>query len=130
MRLQLICAALRQRSPALSCCRPVPLSSTNRELGLVRDPKPGYCTREYEPVCARRYGERRTFANACLASRAGYQIIRRGECRNEGGGSDQPRFCTREYRPVCARQNGVFRTFGNACEADAADWRVVGNGEC
>jgi hypothetical protein len=95
-------------------------------------PGPGYCTREYEPVCARRYGERRTFANSCLADRAGYQIVRRGECRSEsgGGGGDEPRFCTREYRPVCAQRRGNYRTFGNACEADAAGWRVVGNGEC
>jgi hypothetical protein len=90
---------------------------------------PGYCTGEYQPVCARRYGERRTFANACLADRAGYDIIRRGECRGEGG-VEQPRICTREYRPVCAQRRGSYRTFGNACEADAAGWRVVGNGEC
>ena len=94
-------------------------------------PGPGFCTREYDPVCARRQGERRTFSNACLADRAGFQIIRRGECRREGGGGgDEPRFCTREYRPVCARRDGRFRTFGNACEADAAGWRVVSNGEC
>jgi hypothetical protein len=95
-------------------------------------PGPGYCSREYQPVCARRYGERRTFANACLADRAGYDIIRRGECRGDDGdgGGDEPRFCTKEYRPVCARRDGRLRTFGNACEADAAGWRVVGNGEC
>lgn len=96
-------------------------------------PGPGYCSREYEPVCARLYGERRTFSNACLADRAGYQVMRRGECRRDGGGGnggDEPRFCTREYRPVCARRDGRLRTFGNACEADAAGWRVVGNGEC
>ena len=94
-------------------------------------PGSGYCTREYEPVCARRHGERRTFSNACLADRAGYRVIRRGECRRGGGGGgDEPRFCTREYRPVCARRDGRLRTFGNACEADAAGWRVVGNGEC
>ena len=94
-------------------------------------PGPGFCTREYEPVCARRHGERRTFSNACLADRAGYRVIHRGECRRGGGGSgDEPRFCTREYRPVCARRDGRLRTFGNACEADAAGWRVVGNGEC
>ena len=94
-------------------------------------PGPGFCTREYEPVCARRHGERRTFSNACLADRAGYRVIHRGECRRGGGGGgDEPRFCTREYRPVCARRDGRLRTFGNACEADAAGWRVVGNGEC
>ena len=90
---------------------------------------PSYCTQEYDPVCARRSGERRTFANACLADRAGHDVIHRGECRQQGGG-DQPRFCTKEYRPVCARLSGDYRTFGNSCEADAAGWRVVGNGRC
>ena len=94
-------------------------------------PGPGICTREYEPVCARRHDEQRTFSNACLADRARYRVIHRGECRRGGGGGgDEPRFCTREYRPVCARRDGRLRTFGNACEADAAGWRVVGNGEC
>jgi hypothetical protein len=94
-------------------------------------PEPGACTREYNPVCARRGDERRTFANACVAERAGYRSIRPGECRRGGGGGgEEPRFCTREYRPVCARRNGDFRTFGNSCEADAAGWRIVGNGEC
>jgi len=93
-------------------------------------PGPAYCTREYQPVCGQRYGERRTFSNACLADRAGYNVVRRGECRNENTGPSEPRFCTREYRPVCAQRRGQLRTFGNACEADSAGWRVVGNGEC
>lgn len=96
-------------------------------------PGPRACTREYNPVCARRGGERRTFSNGCLADRAGYDVIRQGECRGDGGGgggNDEPRFCTREYRPVCARRNGALRTFGNECEADAAGWRTVQNGPC
>lgn len=100
------------------------------EEGPRPGPGPSFCTREYQPVCARRHGERRTFANACLADRAGHQIIHRGECRREGGGGDQPRFCTMEYRPVCARRQGERRTFGNACQADAAGWRVIRNGRC
>lgn len=101
---------------------------------VVEDPGPrppvgpAYCPAIYAPVCGVRFGERRTFSNACMADRAGYDIIRRGECRREG--SDEPRFCTRDYRPVCARRDGRYRTFGNACEADAAGWRVVGRGEC
>ena len=95
-------------------------------------PGPQYCTREYNPVCARRGGERRTFSNGCLADQAGYDVIRQGECRGDGGGggNDGPRMCTQEYRPVCARQNGALRTFGNECEADAAGARVVQNGPC
>jgi hypothetical protein len=100
------------------------------EQGPGPGPGPGYCTREYQPVCARRSGDRQTFANACLADRAGYRFVHRGECRRGDGGGGEQRFCTREYRPVCARRDGRFRTFGNACEADAAGWRIVGRGEC
>lgn len=96
-----------------------------------RPPRPGpqFCTRQYDPVCARRGGDRQTFANACLAERAGYHIIREGECRGGGGGGEQT-FCTREYRPVCARRHGELRTFPNECEARAADYRVVDDGPC
>ena len=91
-------------------------------------PGPSFCTREFQPVCAIRGGERRTFANGCFADRAGFNIIRRGECG--GGMSEGPRFCTREYNPVCGRRGGTLRTFGNLCEAEAAGWRVIDRGEC
>lgn len=89
----------------------------------------GFCTREYQPVCARRHGEERTFANPCLADRAGHRIIHRGECRR-GSNNGGQRACTMEYRPVCATRRGNFRTFGNACQADANGWRVVRNRPC
>ncbi|MER9630166.1 Kazal-type serine protease inhibitor [Mesorhizobium sp. M0296] len=97
-----------------------------------RPPRPGpqFCTRQYDPVCARRGGDRQTFANACLAERAGYRIIREGECGGGGGGGEEQTFCTREYRPVCARRHGELRTFPNECEARAADYRVVDDGPC
>lgn len=92
---------------------------------------PRYCTREYQPVCARRGEERRTFSNACQADVSGYRVIRYGECRR-GGGDDRDReSCTREYRPVCAvNELGAVRDFPNACEARAARFRVVGQGQC
>jgi len=101
-------------------------------------PRPEFCTREYDPVCGERRSDRQTFANACEADRAGYRIVRRGECRRggndggwgQGGGRDEPRVCTREYRPVCGQRGGSIRTFGNACEADAAGYRVVDNRPC
>ena len=92
-------------------------------------PEPEFCTRQYEPVCARRGGDRQTFANGCLADRAGYRIVRDGPCRGGGGGEEQT-FCTREYAPVCARRHGEMRSFPNACEARAADYRIVGDGPC
>ncbi|TIV95153.1 MAG: peptidase [Mesorhizobium sp.] len=91
-------------------------------------PHPQLCTMQYEPVCARRGGDRQTFANACQAERAGYRIVRDGPCRNGGGGEQT--FCTREYAPVCARRHGEVRTFPNACEARAADYRIIGDGPC
>ncbi len=94
----------------------------------IPGPGPQYCSREYNPVCARAAGDRRTFANACLADQAGYDIIRRGECRQDR--VEQTRFCTREYRPVCARRQGQYRTFGNECEADASGFRIVSDGPC
>ena len=93
-------------------------------------PGPGFCSREFRPVCAGRFGEQRTFTNSCLADRAGWRIIHRGECRRDGGGNDGPRVCTMDYQPVCATRRGNFRTFSNACGADAAGWRVVRRGEC
>lgn len=94
-------------------------------------PEPQFCSRQYEPVCARRGGDRQTFANACLADRAGYRIVRDGPCRDDGdggGGGGEQTFCTREY--ACARRHGEMRTFPNACEARAADYRVVDDGPC
>jgi hypothetical protein len=93
-------------------------------------PEPTFCTREYEPVCARRGPDRQSFSNACLARRAGYRVVSDGLCRGGSSGDDGPTFCTREYAPVCARRGGSFRTFSNACEARAADWRVVSGGPC
>ncbi|BAB49731.1 mll2655 [Mesorhizobium japonicum MAFF 303099] len=92
-------------------------------------PEPKFCTMQYEPVCARRGGDSQTFANACLADRAGYRIVRDGPCRGGGGGEEQT-FCTREYAPVCGRRHGEMRSFPNACEARAADYRIVGDGPC
>ncbi|TPO07033.1 Kazal-type serine protease inhibitor domain-containing protein [Mesorhizobium sp. B1-1-5] len=98
-------------------------------------PHPQLCTMQYQPVCARRDGDRQTFANACLAEREGYRIVRDGPCRDGGGsggggGGGEQAFCTREYAPVCARRHGQVRTFPNACEARAADYRIVGDGPC
>lgn len=38
------------------------------------------CTREYQPVCAVRRGERRTFGNACEAEAADHRIVHGGAC--------------------------------------------------
>lgn len=133
---------------ALSGCEVVVDESGQRPRGPRPYEEPGICTREYEPVCARRGNDRQTFSNGCLADASGYRVIRDGECRRGGGGDGddrfngdgdgggrfdrprEPQYCTREYRPVCAVQRGDTRTFPNACEARAADYRVVDDGPC
>lgn len=47
------------------------------------------CQSIYQPVCASKGDERRTFANACLAVRAGFTVVAQGDC---GGGGGLPRF--------------------------------------
>lgn len=99
------------------------------EPGPGPGPGPQFCTREYDPVCARRDGERRTFSNRCVAEQAGWRVTRRGECRDDGDGGSQ-QACTMEYRPVCAQRRGNLRTFSNRCSAEAEGWRVVDQGSC
>ena len=94
-------------------------------------PQPGFCTREYAPVCARRGDDRRTFNNGCLAEAAGYRILRPGECRGDGGGGVViDRSCPRQLDPVCARRGNDTRTFVNSCRADEAGFRIISQGEC
>ncbi|RFC66022.1 hypothetical protein DYI37_00655 [Fulvimarina endophytica] len=38
------------------------------------------CTMEYAPVCARSGNDERTFSNACMARRDGYEVVAQGEC--------------------------------------------------
>ena len=97
-------------------------------------PPPQACTREYDPVCATRGNQTRTFANSCEARSGGFRVNNRGECRREPPVTSTPsrpsRACTREYAPVCARRGGDFRTFGNACMARADGYRVASQGAC
>jgi Kazal-type serine protease inhibitor domain len=96
-------------------------------------PRPGFCTREYRPVCGvRGYGERQTFPNACTAEAEGYRIVQRGECRpiRPPQSDADVTICPQIYAPVCARQGGVIRTFPNECQADASGFRVIDDGEC
>lgn len=124
----------RHKLPALLGLSMLSACTAVDDGGPGLGPEPQYCTREYDPVCARGSdGDRRTFTNGCLADRAGYDIIRPGECRRDGGGyqgGEEPRYCTREYQPVCGRNRDGHKSFDNACEADAAGYRVVDNGRC
>lgn len=103
--------------------------------------RPQFCTREYNPVCARRGNRTQTFSNACTAEADGFRVIGRGECRSDerpGGGIDlpderpesRPGVCTREYAPVCGRRGDRTRTFPNSCMADAEGFRIIDNNAC
>lgn len=48
------------------------------------------CPSIYQPVCARKGDESRTFPNACLARGAGFAVIASGSCG--GGTGGLPRF--------------------------------------
>jgi hypothetical protein len=103
---------------------------------VAPDPGPQFCTREYAPVCARSGSDRRTFSNECEADRAGYRIIRDGECRRDRPDDprpprpDRPQMCPEMYAPVCARRGNDRQTFTSACHASAAGYDVIRNGEC
>lgn len=47
------------------------------------------CPSIYQPVCASKGNERRTFANACLARAVGFTVVAQGGCSGSGG---LPRF--------------------------------------
>lgn len=102
-----------------------------RERPPQRPPEVG-CTMQFDPVCAVRGRERRTFGNACSAQVEGYRVVSQGECRGGGGGGGgrEERACTREYAPVCGTRRGERRTFGNACEAENARYRIERPGPC
>ncbi len=96
------------------------------------------CPRDYEPVCARRGNDRRSFANNCRADAAGYRVISDGECGSGGGdyggggGGDVAieKVCPKTLDPVCARRGNDQRTFANDCRAEQAGFRVTYPGEC
>ncbi|MDQ0320617.1 hypothetical protein QO002_002755 [Pararhizobium capsulatum DSM 1112] len=94
---------------------------------------PQMCTMEYAPVCGVRGRQRETFSNSCQARARGFDVIGRGECRDEGRPErpdDRPQICTREYNPVCARRGNRTQTFSNSCMAESDGFRVIGRGEC
>ena len=87
---------------------------------------PQYCPKVYQPVCARRGAERKTFPNACVASTEGYDAFSPGAC-------EQPkpdRICPQIYQPVCAVRAGQYSTYSNDCVAGAEGARVVKPGPC
>jgi len=105
----------------------------------------GFCSRQYDPVCARRGSGERTFSNSCEADNAGFRAIYNGECRGSGPGpapgpiaAPQPAPVDpgprapncRSNEPVCAKRGGLVRTFPNYCEAAMARFQTTHTGPC
>lgn len=102
------------------------------------------CLMIYDPVCAERRGEIRTYGNACEAGQSRARILYPGECRPQSeqrpgpgprpGPSPRPGpdqlSCPMVFEPVCGELNGQGRTYGNSCEAGLAGARVLYEGEC
>jgi Kazal-type serine protease inhibitor domain len=46
----------------------------------LRKPRPTVCTEQYEPVCGRINGVRKTYSNRCYARADGASIVAQGRC--------------------------------------------------
>lgn len=56
--------------------------------------EPVMCTMQYDPVCAVKDGERRTYGNSCTAGADGAVVLYEGECGAEEPGYTPPANCT------------------------------------
>jgi len=68
-------AALSVTAVLLSGCEVTESSETYRSGPM--------CPQIYDPVCAERRGDERTFPNACEARVAGWRIVADGQCRSD-----------------------------------------------
>jgi len=67
------------------------------------------CPQIYDPVCAERRGDERTFPNACEARTAGWRIVADGQCR-----ADYSRdYRDRDYRDRDYRSRDYKRSSGS-----------------
>lgn len=92
------------------------------------NPPGDICPSILRPVCAENGADSQTFANRCLAERAGFSVVGEGGCEGESAGASA--LCSKEYLPVCAEKNGVRRSFRNECQARAANFAIVYDDAC
>jgi hypothetical protein len=76
------------------------------------------CTGIYAPVCGK---NNKTFLNACVAERAGINIIYAGLCETQGNN------CSNQYAPVCGIDK---KTYDNRCFLDNAKIQLAYAGVC
>jgi hypothetical protein len=77
------------------------------------------CTMQYDPVCAMKSGERRTYGNSCTAGADGATVLYRGECGAETPTYTPPANCTAWFDGCnsCSRsENGEAMCTMMACE--------------
>lgn len=85
--------------------------------GVALAAEPTMCTMQYDPVCAVKDGERRTYGNSCTAGADGATVLYRGECRTQG--YVPPENCTAWFDGCnsCSRsENGEAMCTLMACE--------------
>ena len=113
------------------------------ETLLLNNPTPGFCTKEYAPVCGTQEVQcitapcpplHKTYGNQCEAESSNAAILFEGECgKLEGTPVDSlPVACPAVFDPVCAKKENKsvacitepcptfeYKTYGNSCSAAA-----------
>ncbi|XP_046811559.1 uncharacterized protein LOC124420985 [Lucilia cuprina] len=130
-----------------------PCSMQTPSLIQVFPPKcPKFCTREFDPVCAKLNNELRQFSNRCVLeswkcdTNEKWEFVNKGPCPSIESVSNTPvllsstnkcpKFCTREFNPVCAKLNEELKEFSNKCELELWNcetdekWELVKMGRC
>ena len=109
----------------------------------IQTPTPGFCTKEYAPVCGTQAVQcltapcpplHKTYGNQCEAESNNAAVLFKGECgKLEGKPVESlPAACPEVFAPVCAKKYNPsvacitepcptyeYKTFGNSCEAAA-----------
>ena len=109
----------------------------------LENPTPGFCTKEYAPMCGTHAVQcvttpcpplHKTYGNQCEADNSNATVLFEGECgKLEGAPVESlPVACIALFDPVCAKKHNPsvacitepcptyeYKTFGNSCEAGA-----------